>query len=60
MFFCKHAYVSFFPQLWKTFFTVVENVYHNCRKPFPQLWKERNIGEFTENAYNVYKKTSRK
>jgi len=57
MFLCKHADVFFFPQLWKRFTTIVENVYYNCGKAFPQLWKERNIGEFSENACDVYKKT---
>ena len=48
MFLCKYAYVFFFPQLWKSFSTVVVNVFHNCEKPFPQLWKEKNIGEFVK------------
>jgi len=47
-FLCKDAYVFFFPQLWKSFSTIVENVYYNCGKAFPQLWKEKNIREFTE------------
>jgi len=46
--------VFFFPQLWKRFFTTVVNVYYNCRKPFPQLWKEKNIGIFTEKDANLY------
>jgi hypothetical protein len=49
MFLCKYAFVFFFPQLWKTFFTTVENVYYNCGKAFPQLWKEKNIREFSKN-----------
>ena len=57
MFLCKHTDVLFFPQLWKMFFTTVENVYHNCRKPFPQLWKEKNIGEFSENHCDVLKES---
>jgi hypothetical protein len=40
--------VFFFPQLWKSFSTIVVNVFYNCGKAFPQLWKERNIGMFTE------------
>ena len=38
--FSKPPYVLFFPQLWKSFSTVVVNFYHSCEKPFPQLWKE--------------------
>ena len=55
MFFCKHPYLFFFPQLWKRFSTVVVNVYHSCEKPFPQLWKEKKIRSFAKKAYDVSK-----
>jgi hypothetical protein len=55
MFFCIFSFVSFFPQLWKSFTTVVVNVFHSCQKHFPQLWKERNKGKFSEKDYNVLK-----
>lgn len=37
---CFIAYYLIFPQMWKSLFTDVENLFHNCGKPFPRLWKD--------------------
>jgi hypothetical protein len=48
MFLCKDAYVSFFPQLWKTFTTTVENLFHNCGKKETKGSLQKNNADFVK------------